>query len=137
MSIFETQTDKLIHALDIGKNTTSKSFDILELGAGDGSKTLHLLRRLVGLGIDFEYHPGDISQHALNNLEEKLKSELPSLKVTKHQGEYFEIISKFNEMKQSTKRRNSGPRMLRKTIALSLGSSIGNMSNKVSLMFMQ
>ena len=137
MSIFEKQTDELIHALGINKGSNSQSYDILDLGAGDGSKTLHLLRRLVELEIDFEYHPGDISQHSLDNLEKKLSVELPCLIVTKYQGEYFEIMSKFNEMKQSKSRRNAGKHMLRNTIALSLGSSIGNMSNKVSVILLQ
>ena len=132
MSIFETQTDGLIHALGIDKSSTSQAFDILELGAGDGSKTLHLLRRLVWLKIDFEYHPGDISQHFLDHLEKKLKVELPSLTVKKHQGEYFQIMSKFNEMKESKSRRNDGAHIVRNTIVLFLGSTIGNMSNKVS-----
>ena len=136
MSIFEHRTDHLISALRIDKGTdnadTPKIYDILELGAGDGSKTYHLLKRLLDLGVQFEYHPGDISQNALDMLEEMLLSNLPSLKIRKHQGQYIDIMTKFKETKQLLVKSNPENGAKRETIVLFLGSNIGNMSEMVS-----
>ena len=136
MSIFEHRTDDLISALRIDKcidnGDTPKIYDILELGAGDGSKTYHLLKRLLDLGIQFEYHPGDISQNSLDMLEEMLLSNLPSLKIRKHQGQYIDIMTKFKETKQSMAKFNPENATNRETVVLVLGSNIGNMPEMVS-----
>lgn len=41
MEIFEKKTNELVEALSLTKN---KKYDIVELGAGDGTKTVHFLR---------------------------------------------------------------------------------------------
>jgi uncharacterized SAM-dependent methyltransferase len=53
---------------------TSKSFNLVELGAGDGRKTTVLLRHFIEQKMDVTYIPIDISQGALDSLEEKLKT---------------------------------------------------------------
>lgn len=136
MSIFEHRTDHLISALQMNKVSDNedvpKIYDILELGAGDGTKTYHLLKRLLDLDVQFEYHPGDISQNALDMLEEKLISNLPSLKIRKHQGQYIDIMKKFKESNQSMANSKSENGAKRETIVLVLGSNIGNMPEMVS-----
>ena len=116
MDIFENQTDSLIEALNI---SASSSFDLVELGAGDGSKTFKLLNRLIDLNIDFSYNPVDISSNSLKGLELMLSKKLPTLKVIKQEGDYFEILSKL---------KNSG----RQKIVLFLGSNIGNMTDTIA-----
>jgi L-histidine N-alpha-methyltransferase len=136
MSIFEHRTDHLISALQMNKVSDNedvpKIYEILELGAGDGTKTYHLLKRLLDLDVQFEYHPGDISQNALDMLEEKLISNLPSLKIRKHQGQYIDIMKKFKESNQSMANSKSENGAKRETIVLVLGSNIGNMPEMVS-----
>ena len=136
MSIFEHRTDHLISALQMNKVSDNedvpKIHDILELGAGDGTKTYHLLKRLLDLDVQFEYHPGDISQNALDMLEEMLISNLPSLKIRKHQGQYIDIMKKFKESNQSMANSKSENGAKRETIVLVLGSNIGNMPEMVS-----
>jgi L-histidine Nalpha-methyltransferase len=119
MDIFSNKTDELIAALNC---TNDRPFDIVELGAGDGSKTIKLLERLVDRKINFSYQPVDISQNALDGLESRLKTELPNLEVETQQGEYFEVLS-------SLKNTN------RRKVVLFLGSNIGNMLDPIAKKF--
>ncbi len=111
--IFEQQTDDIIRSLDV---ETDQEFELIELGAGDGTKTKMLLKRLLDERFDFTYLPIDISDNALIKLEEDLKRELPDLKVEPRQGDYFEVLG---SLKKGTK-----PKVL-----LFLGSNIGNMQD--------
>jgi L-histidine N-alpha-methyltransferase len=110
MEIFKDKTDDLISNLGV---QLSQGFDLIELGAGDGTKTVHLLAKLVEQGYDFNYHPVDISQHALEGLENSLKAAVPGINLTQQQGDYFDILSKLNQTK-------------RQKVILFLGSNIGN-----------
>lgn len=111
LDIFKNQTQNLIDNLELQKNTF---FELVELGAGDGTKTKQLLRKLDDDGYDFEYVPIDISQNALDQLEATLNKELPNVNVSKKQGEYFRVLSSFNK--------SNVPK-----VVLFLGSNIGNL----------
>ncbi len=113
LEIFKLQTDNIIKALKIDKGVY---FELIELGAGDGTKTKELLNSLVNSDYQFDYLPVDISQHALDHLKKDLASEIPELNVRTQQGDYFEIL-------ESLKLSNN-PK-----IVLFLGSNIGNLSD--------
>ena len=119
MDIFENKTSELVEALGC---LTEEPFDLIELGAGDGSKTIKLLEELLRLDKSFSYHPVDISQNALDGLKEKLEKNLPELDVKTQQGEYFEVLSSLKERK-------------RKKVVLFLGSNIGNMLDPIAKKF--
>jgi L-histidine N-alpha-methyltransferase len=105
--IFSQQTQELIDAFDFG----DQPFQLIELGAGDGTKTIELLR---GLGSKpITYVPIDISKNALNQLSMRLSKELPDLTVEPQQGEYFEALGKLQ--KEVPK------------VVLFLGSNMGNL----------
>ena len=89
MEIFSEQTEEIIKSFGFAKD---EEFDIIELGAGDGSKTLHLLRHLMEHGHQFNYLPVDISANALSTIEQKLLTALPGLSIETMQGEYFSIL---------------------------------------------
>jgi len=109
--IFRERTDALLHALTGGQ----KRFSLLELGAGDGTKTKYLLKRALELGMDPLYRPIDISGHALDELGAALRKEMPTLRFRSEQGEYFEAIARsFNGSNE--------PKAV-----LFLGSNIGNL----------
>ena len=114
LDIFKNQTHELVNSLQLQQNTF---FELVELGAGDGTKTKHLLKKLDADGYDFEYVPIDISKNALHQLETTLHEELPKVKVSKKQGEYFKVLSSFKTTK--------APK-----IVLFLGSNIGNLLDK-------
>ncbi|MGB1040282.1 MAG: L-histidine N(alpha)-methyltransferase [Flavobacteriales bacterium] len=118
--IFSHKTQNLIDSFEIKK---TEKFQLIELGAGDGTKTKELLKELIKQHYDFEYVPIDISQHTLDKLETSLSSELPQLKVNQKQGDYFEVLSSFKEGEL-------------KKIVLFLGSNIGNLTDNLSAKFL-
>jgi len=101
----------------------SKHFELIELGAGDGSKTKFLLKGLLDQGYDFDYLPIDISGNVLELLAEKLKAELPSLSIKAQQGDYFEIMKTLKD--------SHAPK-----VVLFLGSNIGNQNDAQAAEFM-
>lgn len=113
MDIFQNKTNELISLLNINSD---KPFELIELGAGDGTKTVHLLKSLLAQKYNFVYLPVDISQNALDGLEKMLKIEVPDLEVIPKQGDYFDQLK---DLKSSP-----NPK-----IVLILGSNIGNLSD--------
>ena len=111
--IFSKQSDKLIEAFDLKKD---EYFELIELGAGDGTKTVELLKALQREGYSYDYFPIDISQNSLDGLEKMLSEITPALKVVKKQGDYFGVLSSFKESKK-------------KKVLLFMGSNIGNMND--------
>ncbi len=120
MEIFSEQTQALIESFQLNK---SDYFELIELGAGDGTKTQKLLQGLTDQGHDYDYMPIDISKHVLNQLEQSLKQVLPTVSVTPRQGDYFDIL-------ESLKHRQH-PKVI-----LFLGSNIGNMPDDIASDFL-
>ncbi len=73
-------------------------FDVLELGAGDATKSTHLLRYLVESGKTFTYYPVDISENVIRLLEREMPQRIPGLQVEGLNGDYFEMIQKSYEV---------------------------------------
>ncbi|MBJ7881778.1 L-histidine N(alpha)-methyltransferase [Gelidibacter salicanalis] len=119
--IFKNQNQKLIKAL---KLETTTFFELVELGAGDGTKTKQLLKALDQQQYNFDYAPIDISEHALKHLKASVNSELPKVKISTKQGDYFNVLA---DLKQS-----EDP-----IIVLFLGSNIGNLPDARAKEFLQ
>lgn len=109
MEIFKNQTESIISEMGIN----GEVFRLYELGAGDGQKTVHLLKKLQGK--NFTYYPIDISAHALQVLQGRLSREVPEVRIWPLEGEYFEVLNQLN---------GSSPKII-----LFLGSNMGNMSD--------
>ncbi|MDQ0965339.1 putative SAM-dependent methyltransferase [Flavobacterium sp. W4I14] len=73
MDIFENKTAELAQA--IGQDP----FDLIELGAGDGSKTAHLLKYLHEKRVEFTFMPIDISGNILASLRDQLEKKMPEI----------------------------------------------------------
>lgn len=99
------------------------SFDLIELGAGDGKKTKILLKEFSDQKIDFTYVPIDISDNALNQLQNSIEKELPEVQVQPFQGTYFEALKEINSREN-------------RKIILFLGSNIGNLEHEQAVVFM-
>ncbi len=119
-NILKTNTEEIAEAFN-----GADGFDLIELGAGDGKKTKLLLKYLSDKRIDFEYLPVDISQNALDELQESLKNELPNVAVKPQQGTYFKTLERLSDF-------NS-----RKKVILVLGSNIGNLLHKDAIDFLK
>ena len=117
--IFTKQTEEIFDAFEAGKG----EFDLIELGAGDGTKTSLLVDYFLKQNADFRYVPIDISSEALNFLTDKFHKEFPDLDIQTEQGDYFTTLETFKQ--RSDKRK----------IILFLGSNIGNFSEEKALEF--
>lgn len=111
MDIFQNKTAEIAAVI----RAEDTPFDLIELGAGDASKSLHLLQYLDKQNTDFTYMPIDISGNILSVLEKKLKNNIPHLDIKCLEGEYFEMLDKAAKLSS------------RRKVVLFLGSNIGNM----------
>ena len=80
------------HKNDIAKLIAGNSFNLIELGSGDGCKTQILIKHLLNENLDFHYFPIDISSGAVTNLVRSLEDDYynTSLKVIGLIGDYFD-----------------------------------------------
>lgn len=111
LDIFKNKTKKLADSILIDDSP----FDLIELGAGDAMKSSYLLEYLTKANVDFTYMPIDISGHILEELNEKFSRDLPELKVTTLEGDYFDMLDKAMSISN------------RRKVVLFLGGNIGNM----------
>jgi L-histidine Nalpha-methyltransferase len=100
-----------------------KPFNLIELGAGDGFKTKILLNFLNENQVKFTYMPVDISEHALDDLQDNLRLSIPGLKIKALHGDYLKMLEKIKKD-------------LDRKIILFLGSSIGNFEEDESVHFL-
>jgi len=117
--IFTDQADDILKSFSDG----AASFDLIELGAGDGSKTAVLIDHFLKAGADISYLPIDISQEALDHLSRRFVSEFPGLGLRPMNGDYFKILG---SLKNDVGRRK---------VLMFLGSNIGNFSRDNSVAF--
>lgn len=108
--IFTEQADAIID----GFLAEGTSIDIVELGAGDGSKTAILLKGLLARDAAVRYSPIDISEEAIDELVRNFRNAFPHLVIEPHIGDYFAIL---DSLRKASDRRK---------IILFLGSNIGN-----------
>ena len=121
MEIFTEQATDIISAFGMQKD---QPFELIELGAGDGTKTIKLLTELENKNYHFEYLPVDISENALTQLKDSLSNQLPKLRINPKQGEYFKVLE---ELLISDKPK----------IILFIGSNLGNMPDEVANAFLK
>ncbi|HEX8288970.1 MAG TPA: L-histidine N(alpha)-methyltransferase [Pyrinomonadaceae bacterium] len=119
LEIFQTRKNEIYEAFC----GDCPEFDLIELGAGDGTKTAVLVDYFLRQKADFTYSPIDISAEAIDFLSEKFTAKFPGLKVNAKNGDYFRILE---TLKNESKRAK---------ILLFLGSNIGNFSREQALEF--
>jgi L-histidine N-alpha-methyltransferase len=110
MEIFKQKTSDLAKVLKNGFD----DFDLIELGAGDATKSSYLLQELVNAKVAFTYMPIDISSNMIDYLENTLPAKIKGLKVHGLRGEYFEMLKRANKISN------------KKKVILFLGGNIGN-----------
>lgn len=120
LEIFSTQSREVIESFGIDKN---QKFELIELGAGDGQKTQHLLKALLAENYQFKYIPVDISQNSLDGISERMTNLFPDLETDAQQGDYFQVLDQLFL--------SDLPKVI-----LFIGSNLGNMSDQVAKSFM-
>lgn len=109
----------LLGALDTG----GSPIEMLELGSGDGRKTLALCRAWLKAGAELVYRPMDISAQALDQLSARMARQLPALAVHPLCGDYFQTWPI--------------PSARRRQVALFLGSNLGNFTDEEARRFLR
>jgi len=117
--IFTEQAEAIYVAFANG----SDSLDLIELGAGDGTKTAVLIEHFLKRRLDFTYSPTDISQEANDALQARFRDKFPDLRIKPHTGDYFKVLESL---------RNGSDR---RKVLMFLGSNIGNFSQEKALEF--
>jgi dimethylhistidine N-methyltransferase len=102
---------------------SERNFDVVELGAGDCSKSVYLLRQIFKRNKNFTFFPVDISTHVIDLIEEDLPKKVHGLNIHGLNGEYIEMLQQSNEISS------------RRKLVLFMGSNIGNMNWKESIEF--
>ncbi|AFM03811.1 putative methyltransferase [Bernardetia litoralis DSM 6794] len=124
--IFESYKENLYEQFSKGTQT----FNLIELGAGDGLKTQVLLSNFVNQNTPFSYLPIDISGEALHQLKVRFNKTIPSLNFEGLEGEYFEALAQLKTKNNLSEKKNT------RNIVLFLGSNIGNFGDQQSLNFL-
>lgn len=123
----QSETEILeVHKEAIARYFTQQgeAFNLIELGAGDGTKTRILLRQLQETKTAFAYLPIDISSSALEELTDSLVADFPGLPITPMQGTYFESLEEICKYQDQKK------------VILFLGSNIGNLLHPQAIDFL-
>lgn len=121
LEIFSEQSEKIIQSFQI---STNEEFELIELGAGDGKKTQHLLKTLLDKGFNFKFIPVDISSNSLSVITGRMESLFPNLEIEAQQGDYFQVL---DQLFLSDK-----PKVI-----LFIGSNLGNMEDNIAARFLQ
>lgn len=121
-----SEMDVFLHsARDIIETFAPKNFfEIIELGAGDGSKTKVLIRKWLEMGLDFSYVPIDISKNVLNQLASDFRETFDNIQMTPIVGDYFNVLK--------DRKASNHPKLV-----LFLGSNIGNLRGENQARFIQ
>ena len=98
--------------------------EIIGLGAGDGTKTVELLKAFMLLFQDIDYYPLDISASILKENKENLQASIPGLSVKPVAGNYFKTLPKL-------------PQSETKRLILFMGANIGNYSPEKAIEFVR
>jgi L-histidine N-alpha-methyltransferase len=101
-----------------------ESFNLVELGAGDGRKTSILLDHFLMKDFVFQYIPIDISEASMRILTELLNVQFPELTSRGIVAEYFDGLKWLNHMNA------------RRNMVIFLGSNIGNFDKAHSRAFL-
>lgn len=120
MEILETQSAAIVSAI----RAVAPQADLVELGAGDASKSIHLLREWMRTGMGNRYYPIDISGNIIRHLQDTLPEQLPGLDVQGLNGEYMEMLAR------------SGQTPGRARVVMFMGSSIGNFTPEEAMSFL-
>lgn len=119
MEIFTEQSRDIVESLKTGNS----AFELIELGPGNGAKSIHLLQALIATNVAFHYVPIDISQNIISGLQSTLPAKIPELQFTGMTGDYFDTLASHCLSSETRK------------IVMFLGGNIGNMTLSESNQF--
>jgi L-histidine N-alpha-methyltransferase len=115
------------HGGSIAKTLGAEKLNLIELGCGDGAKTILLLNHLLKDQIELKFVPLDISRAAIDFLVENLKKEYDDIPfdIQGLVSEYFGGLAWLNENQSN------------RNLVLFLGSNVGNFNKPTSMRFLR
>ncbi len=99
----------------LAKLLNSKSFNLIELGPGDGTKTQILIEQFIRDSLKFTYTPIDLSAYYLKKIVSHLNNKFPQLQITAFKADYFNGLKLINANSEQRK------------LILFLGSNVGHL----------
>lgn len=115
------------HGGQIAAHMGGRTCRLIELGAGDGCKTIALLRHVIALGCDFQFAPIDICRNSIRGLAARIQRELPEA-ADRVQGVTADYLDGLRQLAKGTAERN---------FLLFLGSNIGNFNPRAARRFLE
>ena len=112
MEILQHQSPKMVELFC----EHGRSFDLIELGPGDATKSWHLLKEFQKEKVPFTYYPIDISSNVISGLEARLPVSLPGIRLHGLNGEYMDKMEQVSTFSAARK------------VVLFMGANIGNMT---------
>lgn len=103
-----------------------RPFDLIELGAGDGSKTQYLIDHFISAGANFTYRPIDISKNAIQLLGERVAVQWPNLPFSPINDDYFAALDQLESSVKAPSR-----------LVLFPGANIGNFTPPEAEVFLK
>ena len=113
------------HAAEITAPLAGSPCTVVDLGAGDGTKTRLLLAPIHERSPRAIYAPIDISSTALRDVSARMAAAFPRLRVSSVEAEYFDGL-------RALTRRDTGA-----LLVLFLGSNIGNLERREAIDFLR
>lgn len=113
------------HQGTISRLVEGVSFNLIELGVGDGHKTKRIIRRFLEDGRSFSFVPIDIAEPVILTLTEGMDEEFPDLEIRGIVSDYFDGLSWLSRLES------------RMNLVLFLGSNIGNFHRTEALTFLR
>jgi len=120
LEIYQNCGPELLSAID------GRPFDLIELGAGDGSKTRFLIDTFISAGAKFTYRPVDISENAIEMLSRRVKQAWPNLAYAPLNDDYFAALKRLGEPANDAIR-----------LVLFPGANIGNFNQEEAAGFLR
>ena len=114
------------HGAEIARCVANEPVSVVDLGAGDGAKTVHLLRQLEAQGADYVYVPVDISEGAMAELVSKVGSQIPEVRI---EGVVADNVTGLHWLSAQ----DDG----RQRLVLFLGSNLGNFNGSQAREFLR
>ncbi|HCM76716.1 MAG TPA: L-histidine N(alpha)-methyltransferase [Cytophagales bacterium] len=121
LDIFKTHKERILQHIV----KSNEAFQLVELGAGDGTKTEVLLDYFVKKKVPFTYVPVDVSQDVLEQLIVRLNKSLPALKIHPENKLYYQALE---DLKNDSRE---------KKLILFLGANIGNFNTEEAVGFVK
>ncbi len=99
MEILKTQSADIASTIF----ASEKNFDVIELGSGDCSKSVFLLKQIFRRNKSVTFFPVDISKHVIDLIKENLPKKVRGLNIHGLNGEYIEMLKKANQLSSKRK----------------------------------